>query len=196
MKKLVLTLVVIAFATGAFAQLSGGLKAGVNLSNQKIKLDSESDKGDMKVGFLVGGYLVATLSDNIALQPELYFSSMGTKDSDADASINLGYISVPVLLRYNINEQFNIHLGPQVGFLLSAKAKQDGESADVKDAYKGIDFGAAVGLGADFGAINASLRYYQGFSNIGEFEDTGFDDAKLSNSAIQIAVGYRLFGGE
>jgi len=192
MKKLVLTLVVIAFATGAFAQLSGGLKAGANFSNMKYKLDDEKETGDMKVGFQVGGYLVATLSDNIALQPELYFSSMGSKEDDA--SLNLGYISVPVLLRYNINEQFHVHLGPQVGFLLSAKAKLDGESEDIKDAFGGIDFGGAVGFGADFGAINANLRYYQGFSDIGD-EET-FGDVKITNSAIQLSVGYRLFGGE
>jgi hypothetical protein len=40
------------------------------------------------------------------------------------------------------------------------------------------------------------LRYYAGLSNIADTDAIGVDDIKYTNSAIQIVVGYRLFGGE
>jgi hypothetical protein len=195
MKKVVLTLVAIVVAAGAFAQISGGVKAGVNLANQKFKLGDESEAGDMKIGFLVGGYLVAPIGEKFSIQPELFYSAVGSEEDGG--KLNFSYLSVPVMFRYNFNEMINLHLGPQLGLLLSAKAKEDGgDDVDIKDSFKGMDFGGAVGIGFDFGSFNAGLRYYQGFSNILDVEDVDSDDVKMTNSSFQIAVGYRLFGGE
>jgi hypothetical protein len=189
MKKLVLSLVaLVAFASVSFAQLSGGIRAGLNLANQKYSVGSDSESGDMKAGFLLGLYLTGNLSENLAIQPELVYSGFGTKEDDE--SLNLGYLSIPVLLRYNINEMINVHLGPQFGILMSAKA----EDEDVKDAYKGADMGLTVGVGLDFGAFNAGARYYAGLSNI--VEENDLIDLEGKNSAIQIVLGYRLFGGD
>jgi hypothetical protein len=189
MKKVLLSLVaLIAISTVSFAQLSGGVRAGLNLSNQKFSVGDESESGDMKAGFLLGLYLTGNISDNVAIQPELVYSSMGAKDDDGD--LKLGYISIPILLRYNFNEMINLHVGPQFGILASAKV----EDEDIKDFYKGLDVGAAIGLGADFGAFNAGVRYYMGLSNIAE--DNDLVDLEAKNSAFQIVLGYRLFGGE
>jgi hypothetical protein len=196
MKKIFLAISMVAlFAAGAYAQsISGGLKAGVNISNQKLKLGDESESLDSKIGFHAGGYLTAMISDNFGIQPELLFSAMGAKEDDVN--LNFGYISIPVMLRYNVSENINIQAGPQAGFLMSAKAKADGESEDMKDFYNSIDFGVAVGLGADFGKVNAGARYYAGLSNIAgdEFSDEFGDDFSWKNSAIQIFLGVKLFG--
>jgi hypothetical protein len=196
MKKLLLSVVAFTMmASFAFAQLSGGVRVGLNLANQKDKFDGGSESGDIKPGFQVGAYLVGNLSDKIAIQPELTFSVLGTKISDPDVGdikLNLNYITIPIFLRYNINDILNIHLGPQFGILASAKGKADGGSADIKSQYKSLDVGAAVGLGLDFGKFNAAARYYQGLSNIAEGADSG---ETLKNSSIQVVLGYRLFGG-
>lgn len=189
MKKALFSLVAIAaFSAASYAQLSGGIRAGLNLSNQKFSFAGESDSGDLKAGLLVGLYLTGNISDNVAIQPELVYSSFGAGDPDGD--LKMGYISIPILLRYNFNEMVNLHLGPQFGILASA----DFDGQDVKDGYKGLDVGAAVGVGVDLGAFNAGLRYYFGLSNVAESVD-GFD-IEAKNSAIQVVVGYRLFGGE
>jgi len=180
MKKVLLSLVVlVAVSTASFAQLSGGIRAGVNLSDNS----GDDVEADMKAGFQLGVYLVGNLSDKIALQPELVYSGLGSKDDDESTKLN--YISIPVLLRYNINDMINLHVGPQFGILTSAKYGD----TDIKDGLKGLDTGLAVGLGLDFAAFNAGLRYYAGLSNI---NDEGEGDFK--NNAIQIVVGYRLFG--
>lgn len=197
MKKIFLAISTVAlFAVSAHAQgLSGGLKAGVNISNQKMEAMGESDKGDSKVGFLVGGYLTAMITDKFGIQPELLYSTMGTKDGDA--KLNANYLSVPVMLRYNVAENVNIQAGPQVGFLMSAKAEYEGNSGDMKDYYNSIDFGAAFGIGMDFGKLNASARYYLGLSNVASDEYSEMfevDDLSIKNSAIQLSLGYKLFG--
>jgi hypothetical protein len=198
MKKhtLLVVLAVFAFAPMAFSQISGGIRLGANIANQKYDADGISVSPDSKLGLLGGLYLTASLSDKIAIQPEIFFSSMGSKFDlfGEELKTKLSYISVPVLLRYNINENFNFQVGPQLGLLMSAKGEADGDSEDIKDGYKGIDFGAALGLGVDFGKFNGGLRYVAGLSNVNDDDSDG--DLTLKNNTFQIFVGYRLFGGE
>jgi hypothetical protein len=193
MKKNLLTVVLLTLlSTFAFAQVSLGIRAGANLSNQKA-----DESGDAKLGLFGGAYITGNLSESLAIQPEVYFSSMGAKDSDnSDNKIVLGYINIPLLLRFNFNEMVNVHLGPQFGILASAKAKNDDASIDVKNYYKDLDVGGVVGVGLDLGPFNAGLRYYQGFTDV--WDGTGIlaSDKKLTNSALQLFVGYRLIGGD
>src|SRR5688572_20088652 len=101
MKKLLLSVsLLFLISSFALAQVSLGLRAGVNLANQKAE-----ESGDMKLGFLGGVYLTGNLSESLAVQPEIYFSSMGSKDDDIKS--NLGYVSIPLLLRFNFNELVN-----------------------------------------------------------------------------------------
>jgi hypothetical protein len=182
---LLLSLFLIPFV--ASAQLQGGARVGLNLSNQKWELGLDSQKDDVKPGFLLGGYLKVGVYKAFSIQPELLYSSQGSKTPDGNYS--LGYISIPAFIRYDFNDMFNLHAGPQVGMLLSAKY----QGADIKSSYENIDVGAVFGVGVDFDQLNAGIRYYQGLTNA--FDDsTG--EIKLTQSAFQIFAGYRLFGGE
>ena len=200
MKKLLFTLIVTSLAsTGLFAQgLSGGVKAGVNLAN--LTGDDVEDS-DMRIAYHVGGYVNYAFSESVSLQPELLFNSVGAKTSytdpdfgDVEETFVLNYLSVPVDLVYSFGN-FNIQAGPQFGFLLSAKDKYeiDGESddVDIKDEMKGIDFGVNLGVGANFGKLNATARYVIGLSNV-----IDSDDADVKNGVIQVSLGYRLFGDD
>ncbi len=68
--------------------------------------------------------------------------------------------------------------------MLSAKSEFDGDSTDIKDDTKTIDFGLGYKLenGLKFGA-----RYNLGLANIAE--DAG-DDFKITNNVIQVSVGF------
>src|SRR5690606_29570118 len=137
MKKSVLLFVaVVAFSAASYAQgVSFGVKAGVNIANQKYSVDGFSMSPDALIGLHVGGFVTAMFSEQIGLQPELLFNAVGSSiDFGGDEAIKqkLSYISVPVLLRYQPIEILNIHAGPQFGFLMGAKV----EDEDVKDAYK------------------------------------------------------------
>lgn len=196
MKKLVLTLTVIALAgVSTFAQLSGGLKAGVNLANQKYELDGISASPDALTSFHIGAYVNIAASEKFSVQPELLFNSVGAKTSFGgdDYKLKMSYISLPVMLKFNPAPIFNVQVGPQFGFLMSAKA----EDEDVKDGYKGLDLGAAIGAGVDLPmGLSFTARYVLGLSNIADSGDDDGEDVTVKNNVLQISIGYKLFGGE
>ena len=95
------------------------------------------------------------------------------------------------MAKFFVAKGFSLEAGPQIGFLMSAKVKADGESADIKELYESIDFGLNFGAGYDVSEnINIGLRYSLGLSNILKVEEG--DDSKLNNSNIAIAVGYKF----
>jgi hypothetical protein len=171
--------------------VSGGVRLGGNLANLKWSAGDFSQTDDSKFGPLVGLYLTAMLSDRFGVQPELVYSSMGSKD-EGD-KVKLAYIALPVLARIQIIEQLHVLIGPQAAFLMSAKYEEEGEDdVDIKDDVKGLDFSGVIGVGADIDRFNVGLRYALGLANIFETEGEDFD---VKSRAFQIVVGYRLFGG-
>jgi hypothetical protein len=174
----------------AFALIAGsataqhnnfGIKGGLNY----YTLIGDNTSGvDSKLGAHFGIISHIHLANQWALQPELIFSMQGAEFGNA--KLNLNYVNVPLLFQYMFDNGFRIQAGPQVGFLLSAKL----EDEDVKDLFKTIDFGAAVGASyvhtpSGFGV---DLRYNIGLSNI---NDGGPGDTQ--NKGIQFGVFY-LFG--
>lgn len=187
MKKILLT----AFAVAAFGvaqaqeEMSFGAKAGLNIAN--LGGDAETDGSLM--GFHVGGVAEFPISENFSVQPEVLYSMQGAKYEflGEEADLKLSYINVPILAKYYIMEGLSLEVGPQVGFLMSAKA----EDEDVKDGYKSIDFGLNGGVGykTEMGLF-FQARYYAGLSSINEEVD-GMD-YKETNNVISFSVGYKF----
>lgn len=196
MKKIYLSFVIIVLVSSmALAQsVSFGLRGGINIAKETASASGVSLSTDSKVGLMLGTYLTVMTSEKFGIQPELVYSSFGgsATANGQSATDSFNYLSLPVMLRYNASEIISIQAGPQLGFLLSATTSSGSQSINVKDGLNGIDFGGAFGLGFDFGAFNAGARYYLGLSNIAKNVPSG-SDAKLTNSAIQIFVGYTLF---
>jgi LysM repeat protein len=201
MKKINLSLIIVVLVSSmAHAQsVSFGLRGGINIAKLTFSTSGVSASIDPKVGLMLGTYLTVMTSEKFGIQPELVYSSFGgsfnitnTSGQTVSVTSNYNYLSLPVMLRYNASENISIQAGPQLGLLLSATSSSGSQSIDVKDTLNGIDFGGAFGLGFDFGAFNAGARYYLGLSNIAKNVPTG-SDQKVTNSAIQLFVGYTLF---
>ncbi|MEO5599572.1 MAG: porin family protein [Cyclobacteriaceae bacterium] len=188
MKKLILTISMVTFSVlGVFAQVSGGLKAGVNLANQRYEGDIFTAASDARTGFHAGGYLNIGFGDKFSIQPELLYNSVGAKLSNTDFKTD--YLSIPVMLKFSPAPIFNFHFGPQFGFLMSAKF----DGVDVRNDYKDIDLGLGVGIGVDLPlGLGVSARYVFGLANI--YADD-VSNAKVTNTAFQISATLRLFGG-
>jgi opacity protein-like surface antigen len=147
------------------------------------------EDAEMKVGFNLGALVQIPVAEQFMIQPELVYSAQGAKAEDDDSKLALGYINVPVLAKYQSTSGFFAETGPQVGFLLSAKAKEDGDSQDVKDQLKKVDFSWGFGIGYQTASnLGINARYNLGLSTL---PDEG--DAKVKNSVFQIGVFY-LFG--
>src|SRR5262245_58621882 len=103
MKKVFIMAVLISGATAAPAQVTGGLKGGLNLAKQKWEFSvmgqSASEKFD-GTGFNLGGYLNYGLSDVVSLQPELLYTNHKVEQDGDELTFN--YISVPIMLGYAV----------------------------------------------------------------------------------------------
>ena len=191
MKKI--TTLVFACLLGAVAYgqgISGGVKAGLNLANQTFSGNGMTTSPSFLPSFHGGGYVTAMFSEHFGLQPELLYSVQGAKSGDE--SYNLGYVTVPVLVRYSVNDLLSFHAGPQIGILTSAKHKYGSESVDMKDNLTGTDIGIAGGVSIDLPMkLNFTFRFIKGMSNINDTENS---TVKQKNYNLQLSVGYKLFG--
>lgn len=204
MKKTFLALALTLGVAGAAQAQSArfGVKAGASLTSVTGK---DSDGAKSKFGFNGGVMANFALNDMFSIQPEVLYSMKGAKSDDgSDLRTNLNYIDVPVLAKVSTGATgLFFELGPQIGFLASAKNKDNNNSVDVKDAFSSVDFGYAAGLGfQSAGGAMVGLRYNGGFTNIGKsytystpFGSVTTDASNTKNSAFQLYVGF-LFGGK
>jgi Outer membrane protein beta-barrel domain len=187
----VFVMAVASISTPAWAQVGGGIKAGVNLASIS-GFNDEGDSTSQRTGLVVGGFLTAGLAPMLALQPEVLFSMQGSKlhfsDSGiaTDATAKLDYLQVPVLLRIGNSGKDAASVygiaGPTFGFLMSAD--QDGE--DVKDQLKNTDIGMAVGVGVSLSRLLAEGRYTYGLTDLNKVaEPSGAN----RNRVISIFIG-------
>ena len=205
MKRVLIAVSMIAFITGLSSvsmakELTGGVKAGINITNLS---GDDIEDADSKMGIVGGGFITYKISDMFAIQPELLFSMKGCKfDEDGgDATLKLNYLEIPVLAKFLIpmkeNIKPNVYLGPSLGILMSAKYDWEGggESGteDVKDDLKSVDFGLVFGGGVDFpigeGIMTFDARYTMGLSSFREDDDDG-TSYDWKNKAISFIVGY------
>ncbi len=167
-----------------------GIKGGLNVYN--INNDNGVSNYDTKPGFNLGVLGHIHLARQIALQPEVVFSTQGAKfknQQGVDTKINLNYVNVPVLVQYMFDNGFRLQAGPQVGFLASAKRKTGSVEVNTKDNYKSIDFGLSAGVGyvhppTGFGV---DARYNLGLSDINDNNPTNITS---TNRGVQLGVFY------
>ena len=194
MKKVFLVFVAVASAAIASAQIQYGVKAGYNLANI-TQSGSSSEAVEAKSDFSAGVLVSIPLFSSCFLQPEVMYSGQGAQVSALGQKdkLNLGYLNIPVLFKYQHVSGVFAETGPQLGFLLSAKDKFDGTTTDIKDQFETTDFSWAFGLGYKFTSMGLGIdaRYNLGLTNLAK--DSG--DETIKNSVFQFGLFY-MFGGK
>ncbi len=182
-----------------------GIKGGVNLTN--FYKDEITDKNG-NIGFNAGLYGRFVITEGIAIQPELLYTTRGAEATysgffqNSRASVNLGYVQVPVLLVVNILPFLNIHAGPYASYLVTANTKNESTNGSFnferdinKDDYQRLDYGLSGGIGLDFAKFHVGARYDYGLATVGK-ERTGLTGTytfpNVKNSAAQIYVAFDL----
>jgi Outer membrane protein beta-barrel domain len=172
--------------TATAQKVNLGIKAGLNLYN--INNDNNVEY-DTRTGFNVGLLGHIHLAPQLALQPEIVYSSQGAKFSvsNVETNINLGYINVPVLVQYMFDNGFRLQAGPQLGFLVNAKSKTNSVETDIKNNLQTVDFavGGGVGYVHPASGFGVDARYNLGLSNINEN-----GSLKSTNRGFQLGVFY------
>lgn len=195
MTKLKTIVLLVALLTAASGNLFGqgapkpivGAKGGLNLANIG---GSETDN---KVKFAphVGVYSEVFFDYFLMLQAEILLSFQGHAPADDfSGKLNLTYLNIPVMARYNLGYNLNVHAGVQFGFLLSAKSVFEDLEYDVKDQLKGLELALPIGVGYDLmdRKINVTARYNIGLTNISDVSGQ-----TRHNNVFQVSVGVLLF---
>lgn len=187
MKKTILvTVLLVAISMNMQAQLvKFGIKAGVNYANQtgsEITVNNTNYQTDAITSYHAGLIAEIKLVDSFAIQPELLYSTQGAtyKNAGEEFRNELGYLSIPVLAKINLNKFVSLEVGPQASFLLSER-----NNFDVKDANT-FDFAVVGGLGLN---ITKNL-FIQGRYGLGLTDAS--KDAQVKNSVVQVSAGIKF----
>ena len=104
--------------------VSGGLLGGINAS--KFRIPGNHDDAvdyDTKTGWAAGGYINFPLASWISIEPQVFWNLMRYRASTGSTSnllLNtgrIGYVSVPLLVKFAVGEKFAFTVGPQADFV-------------------------------------------------------------------------------
>lgn len=182
-------------ASPGYAQnVTGGGKIGVNFA--KVSTDPDQNL-DGKTGLVIGGFVDAAVTPQFSVQPEFLFTMKGAKDKteSPEVSVDVNLIEIPVLAKFKFASKSQakpfVVAGPGFGFVVSAKAKQDGQpDFDFKDGIEKFDPSFIIGGGVDINNFLVEARYDLGLRDINKntLEDLG--TASFKDRTFSILVGY------
>ena len=196
-------------AVGAAAQPVIGFRLGVSTSKGDFENPEFVAADRSWLTSFIGGGFIRFGAGTIALQPELMYVTKGVKfedeTSDDDASIQLDYVEVPVLLYVGLGTGAAtpyVVAGP--AFAFETKCREEfnigsinfegdcDESEEGAPDRKKFDVGAMFGAGLAFPAGPGSLvidgRYNLGLMNIIDDET----DDEFKHRAFSFTAGYQI----
>lgn len=196
MKRIVWVLAaVIGLSTASYAQ--GGFRLGAKVGANLNKIGGQSFSDGFDLSYHLGGFAEIDFNKKWGIQPEVLWNQTSGRRSNFDnlyssvtnpngaEKVKLDYLSIPILLRYNVGNILTLNAGPQFGILLSDDKTllQSGQSA-----FKNGDLAVVLG-----GQINLSMLRIYGRYNIGLRNINDIDDRdKWTNQQIQLGLGLRL----
>ena len=197
-----------------------GVKGGFNFAElmtsgnptTSVQGNTQNMRYFPNTSFNAGAFLSVIFSKKWSLQPELNYSMQGATGKPegnylvtATEKYKLGYLNIPVLVKYKLPSAFFLETGPQLGLLLSGKAEEtlvgdyNTNRYNLKSQLKSTDISWALGAGyCSPYNIGLDLRYNLGLTNINQAASSGTTTAPIpngtiKNSVIQLGVFY-LFG--
>lgn len=184
-------------ALAASAQLSFGVKAGLNMSTI-----TDVDDSKMKIGYKIGPTVEYALDENMAIQSALLLSSKGVKRDVLDYTRNANYLELPISFAYKYPIAYDTKIyanaGPYFAYGIFGKTKTKTEVAGVEretkydtfddDRMKNFDMGLTFGVGLEITQFNFGLNYDLGLTKISD--EILYKDSKNGN--FWISLGYKF----
>lgn len=185
----------VALTTTSFAQ--GGFRLGVKVGANMNKIEGQAFKDGFDLSYHAGGFAEIDFNKKWGIQPEVLWNQTSGRRSNFNtlyASVanpggaekfKLNYLSIPVLLRYNVGRILSLNAGPQFSILLSDDKTllQNGQSA-----FKSGDFAMVGGAQLNFDFLRVYGRYNIGLQNINDIDNKD----KWTNQQIQFGIGLKF----
>ncbi|MEX2231844.1 MAG: porin family protein [Cyclobacteriaceae bacterium] len=175
-------------------QTEFGIKGGLNISDivmtNYINPDVEADL-KLKLGLHAGVFVSGTVNEKIGMAAELLYSDKGVKGF---SNIHLHYITLPLIIQYQLAENIYAELGPEPGYLFSSRS----ELGDVSGTYNNkFDLALDGGFRFNTSKLIFGIRYCVGIFSVREPIETmgasGIEKIKYQNRVLQFSVGYKLW---
>jgi len=166
-----------------------GGKAGANMT----KITGQAFKDGYDLGYHLGAFAEIDVTNKWGIQPEVIWNQTNTHPASGTSNIfpsniqdiNLNYLTIPILLRYNVGSLITLNLGPQFGILLN---KDQTLLNNGKQAFKSGDLALTGGATINLKMLRVYGRYNVGLNNI---NDVGSQE-KWKSQQVQLGVGISL----
>ncbi|MBP7508542.1 MAG: PorT family protein [Prolixibacteraceae bacterium] len=165
-------LIVISNLTAFSQNFKFGLIAGLDIANAHLTNKPEGF-GDNQVyypmiAYNFNGYIGYKKSELWGLSIEPGFIQKGGRQKSSDDYIrfNLNYLQLPILFDYYIVDKFYVSIGPELSYMINAKAKSKDNSNDITDLYdRRFELSGLVGINYRIiDKLDIGLRYNHGFT--------------------------------
>ena len=169
-----------------------GVKGGLNIARELASQGRNSAQTGVRAGIHIGFFMELPISAKVAFQPELLYSMQGGSYNDGGYTYTdkIDYINLPLIFKFYVWQQrLSIDVGPQFGYMISAKVSNGGESVSFYDSEDLKKFDASLALGLSFkltDKIDLGLRGTAGLTNILD------GDTKYTNSVSQLSIAFRF----
>jgi hypothetical protein len=184
----------------AQSQNQFGVKAGLNLANQRKtmsipQLPAMTQDTKIFPGYQLGLFYRTKPSRQFSFSAEANFSVIGsgmtlmTGDGKSyNTHDKLGYIDLPLILQYSINKIY-FGLGPAIGIKLFSKLTNFENRTYDLPYYQTFDASGNLLAGVRITKrVDANMRYSHGFVNI--YDNPGY--AKTMNRFFNFSILYGL----
>jgi len=166
-----------AIATSATAQeqVQAGFLAGASFSTL-TGVDSFSVRSS--TGFAGGFYVAIPVAKSLKVEPEILYINKGAGLEDTGVTLNLNYIEIPVLLRYQFTDNGGpfAYVGPYLGLNMACNTSVDTVSVSCGDQQDptiqpNTNVGGTIGVGFQRDTWGFDIRYDYAFGNAIKEED-------------------------
>jgi hypothetical protein len=156
-RNLIIILIFILGIQTSYAQAEFGIKGGVNITFFKVTEGDFGTNPETDTGFYGGVFVDFEIDSGFHLQPELLYKGVG----------DFEFINAPIYLKYDINNNFHILLGPSLNYFFDLFSNKFKVRVDVS-----LDYDLAQKL-------SIHMKYTLGFE-------------ELSPNIIFSGIGYKL----
>jgi hypothetical protein len=169
---LLLNLLSFTVQSQSFERLS--VRGGLNFS--RLNLNNAVDE-NIRLGFQTGLVARVRKSNFFAIQPELLYSTMGTRaefnlpEFNGDATIRLRYVQVPILGVATFFKTVSLQGGPFLSYLVGSNFLAEGTFGNAgrtltRDDFRDLDLGLAGGLEVHLNTVDIGFRVCRGIINV------------------------------
>lgn len=190
----------------AFCQdIKFGLAAGIDIANTHLTNKPDGNSNNQVyypiLAFNFNGYIGYKRAEDWGLSIEPGFIQKGGRQKNSDDYIrfNLNYIQLPVSFDYYFADKFYVSIGPELSYLINARAKSDDNYSDVTDLYdRKFELAGLVGINYKImDKLDIGLRYNHGLTYVSKSTITNelgenIGESKNYNQYLQLIMKFTI----